>query len=89
MSFEDVFSGNFGVKRTSLQWTSQGEDGTYVEGSSTGDLVLANIVTGNTSTFVTASELGGAAQDYYDYSIQPSGCVPFLIQRLIFAIKIS
>ncbi|KAH7306135.1 dipeptidyl peptidase IV N-terminal region-domain-containing protein [Rhexocercosporidium sp. MPI-PUGE-AT-0058] len=73
VSFEDVFSGNFGVKRTSLQWTSQGEDGTYVDKTSTGDLVLANIVTGNSSTFVAASEIGGAAKDYYDYSIQPSG----------------
>ncbi|KAL2068648.1 hypothetical protein VTL71DRAFT_14985 [Oculimacula yallundae] len=73
VSFEDAFSGQFGVKRTSLQWTSQGADGTYVEAGSSGDLVLANIVTGNSSTFVTASELGAAAQDYYDYSIQPSG----------------
>ncbi|KAK0110829.1 diacylglycerol pyrophosphate phosphatase, variant 2 [Cadophora gregata f. sp. sojae] len=73
VSFEDVFSGNFTVERTSLQWTSQGEDGTYVDTTSTGDLVLANIVTGNSSTFVTASELGAAVQDYYDYSIQPSG----------------
>lgn len=61
------------MKRTSLQWTSQGEDGTYIDTTSTGDLVLANIVSGNSSTFVTASEIGGAAQDYYDYSIQPSG----------------
>jgi len=66
VTFADAFSGNFTVARTFLQWTSQGQDGNYV-GQSGGDLVLANIVTGNSSVFVAASGIGSAAQDFYDY----------------------
>ena len=74
VTFQDVFSGNFTVKRTSLQWTSQGIDGNYVDQDpATGNLNLANIVTGNSTLFVAASDVEGVGSDYYDYSIQPSG----------------
>ena len=57
-----------------LKWTSQGADGTYVdEDPTSGDLKLANIVSGNSTTFVKASDVEGVGNDYYDYSIQPSG----------------
>lgn len=62
------------MQRTTLQWTSQGVDGSYVDvDSATGDLLIANIVTGNSSVLVKASDVAEAAQDPYDYSIQPSG----------------
>jgi len=73
VTFADAFSGRFGVARTTLQWTSQGKDGTYVDADSKGNLNLANIVTGNSTVFVDVSELAPAVQSYYDYSIQPSG----------------
>lgn len=74
VSFADAFSGNFAVKRTTLQWTSQGSDGSYVDtDTATGDLLIANIVTGNSSIFVKASDVDKAAQNPYDYSIQPNG----------------
>ncbi|KAL3420977.1 dipeptidyl-peptidase 4 [Phlyctema vagabunda] len=73
VSFADAFSGNFTVSRTSLQWIAQGEDGTYVDtDAESGDLIFANIVTGNSTTFVAASDIGSDAQDFYDYSIQSS-----------------
>jgi len=73
VTFSDVFSGNFPVARTTLHWTSQGKDGTYVDADNKGNLNLANIVTGNSTVFVDVSELGPALKSYYDYSIQPSG----------------
>ena len=73
VSFADVFSGGFSVARTSLQWTSQGKDGTYVDAASDGSLNLANIVTGNSTLLVSVADLPEAIRDYYDYSIQPSG----------------
>jgi dipeptidyl-peptidase-4 len=72
VTFADSLSGNFSVKRTSLQWTSQGDDGNYVTQVGN-DLVFANIVTGKNSTFVAASDIDGAAADYYGFLIQPSG----------------
>jgi dipeptidyl-peptidase-4 len=57
-----------------LQWTSQGEDGSYVDTDPESlDLIIANIITGNSSIFVKASDIYEGARDYYDYSIQPSG----------------
>ena len=73
-----MFGGRFGVARTTLKWTSQGNDGTYVDADSKGNLNLANIVTGNTTVFVDVSTLAPAVQTYYGYSIQPSGQVSFL-----------
>jgi dipeptidyl-peptidase-4 len=74
VSFADAFGGQFGVRRTTLQWTSQGADGSYIDvDSSTGDLIISNIVTNGTSTFVKSSDVATEAQDPYDYSIQPSG----------------
>jgi dipeptidyl-peptidase-4 len=74
VTFADAFGGNFSVQRTTLTWTSQGSDGTYVDqDATTGDLELANIVGGNSSVFVRASDVEGVGSDYYDYEIQPSG----------------
>ncbi|KAG9229582.1 extracellular dipeptidyl-peptidase Dpp4 [Amylocarpus encephaloides] len=74
VSFADVFSGNFTVSRTTLQWTSQGADGSYIDvDSATGNLIIANIVSNGTSVFVKASDVSSAAQNPDDYSIQPSG----------------
>lgn len=74
VSFADAFSGNFTVARTTLQWSSQGDDGSYVDTDpETGDLLIVNIVTGNSSIFVKASDIDELARDFYDYSIQPSG----------------
>ena len=74
VSFADAFGGQFGVRRTTLQWTSQGQDGSYIDvDASTGNLVIANVVTGNSSTFVFSSDVATEAQDADDYSIQPSG----------------
>lgn len=74
VKFTDVTSGNFSVKRTALQWTTQGGvDGNYVEQNSAGDLVFSNIVSGNSSVFVAASDIGEAARDFYDFQIQNSG----------------
>jgi hypothetical protein len=73
VSFADAFGGQFPVQRTSLQWTSQGDDGNYVDTNDAGDLVFANIVTGNSTIFAALSDVGDAAKDYYDYSIQASG----------------
>ena len=73
VSYADAFGGGFAVSRTSLQWTSQGSDGNYVDQNDAGDLVFSNIVSGNSSVFVAASDIDGAAKDFYDYSIQPSG----------------
>lgn len=73
VTFADAFSGNFTVQRTTLQWTSQGEDGSYVDADANGNLNLANIVTGESTVFVNASHLAPAAKDFYDYSIHPSG----------------
>ena len=74
VAFTDAFGGGFAVKRTALQWTSQGGvDGNYVEQNSAGDLVFSNIVSGNTSVFVAATDIDEVARDFYDYSIQSSG----------------
>ncbi|KAG9248422.1 dipeptidyl peptidase IV N-terminal region-domain-containing protein [Calycina marina] len=73
VTFEDVFSGNFRVNRTMLQWTSQGEDGMYVDADSEGSLNLANIVTGNSKVLVNVSDLPKKVHGYYEYLIQPSG----------------
>jgi dipeptidyl-peptidase-4 len=71
-TFADVFSGNFTVEQLLPSWTSQGKDGNYLTTNGT-DIVFGNIVTGNTSTFVSAKDIGEAAKDYYDYSIQGNG----------------
>lgn len=73
VTFADAFSGNFTVQRTSLQWTSQGEDGSYVDADADGNLNLINIVTGDSTVFVNAGDLAPAAKDFYDYTIHPSG----------------
>lgn len=73
VSFADVFGGGFAVSRTSLQWTSQGTDGNFVDQNDAGDLVFENIVSGNSSVFVAASDIDGAAKNFSDYTIQPSG----------------
>lgn len=76
VKFTDPTSGNFSVRRTALQWTSQGGvDGNYVEQNSAGDLVFSNIVSGNTTTFVAKSSIAPVAQNFYDFSIQGSGYV--------------
>lgn len=75
VTFSDVFSGNFSVARTTLQWTSQGADGTYVDADSEGNLNLANIITGESKIFVNVSDLPKEVHGYYGYSIQSSGCV--------------
>lgn len=74
ISFNDVWSGNFSVKRTSLQWTSLGgKDGNYVDSNADGDLVFSNIVDSNSSTFVALTDISEAARDFRDYTIQASG----------------
>ncbi|CAG8962340.1 hypothetical protein HYFRA_00005396 [Hymenoscyphus fraxineus] len=74
VTFNDTVSGRFGVQRTTLQWTSQGADGSYVDlNSTTGDLLISNIITQNSTVLVKASDVAEAARNPYDYSIQPNG----------------
>ena len=70
VTLTDALSSNFTVKRTTLQWTSLGSDGSYVDQTASNDLVLANIVSGNSTTFVAAKDIGEQAREYYDYAIQ-------------------
>lgn len=44
-------------RRESFRWTSAGGDGSHVATNDAGDLVLSNIVTGDSETFVTADKL--------------------------------
>ncbi|KAH0614780.1 uncharacterized protein H6S33_000416 [Morchella sextelata] len=74
VTFADIFSGNYSVSSTSVQWIADSSDGTYVvQDPTTGSLVFANIVTGTNETFVDAADIGEAASTFYDYYIQPSG----------------
>jgi hypothetical protein len=76
VTFADVLSGNFAVARTSLQWTSQGDNGTYINtDTQTGNLIFSSIIIGNSTLFDSAGDLDAAAKDCYDYVIQPSGFV--------------
>jgi dipeptidyl-peptidase-4 len=69
-TFDEAFSSNFSVSRTTLQWVPADTDGTYiVTDPSTSSLIFSNIVTGENSSFVDATKLGF---DYYDFAIQPS-----------------
>ncbi|KAL7268388.1 Dipeptidyl peptidase 4 [Rhizina undulata] len=72
VSYADAFSGNFSVSRTNPEWISSDTtaDGTYVyEDPKNRSLLLRNILTEESSTFVDATKLG---IDYHSYSIQPS-----------------
>ncbi|CAH0039498.1 unnamed protein product [Clonostachys rhizophaga] len=45
------------AKSTSVSWSAAGSDGQFITSNSNGDLVLEDIVSGNTETFVTADKL--------------------------------
>jgi dipeptidyl-peptidase 4 len=53
-------------RSVSVSWSSAGDDGQYITTNSDGDLVLEDIVTGSTDTFVTADQL---PSDLYEYWI--------------------
>ena len=52
-------------KSQSIRWTSAGGDGSHVATNDAGDLVLENIVTGDSETFVTADKLPEGMHEYW------------------------
>ncbi|KAG9254413.1 dipeptidyl peptidase IV N-terminal region-domain-containing protein [Emericellopsis atlantica] len=56
----------YGPKSISVAWSSAGNDGQYITTNSDGDLVLEDIVTETTETFVPADQL---PEDYSEYWI--------------------
>lgn len=53
-------------RSVSVSWSSAGTDGQYITTNGDGDLILEDIVTGNSETFVTADQLPA---DLYEYWI--------------------
>lgn len=53
-------------RSVAVSWSSAGDDGAYITTNGDGDLVLEDIVTGNSETFVTADQL---PSDLYEYWI--------------------
>ncbi|KAK7425891.1 Dipeptidyl peptidase 4 [Neonectria magnoliae] len=49
----------------SVAWSSAGQDGLYITSNSAGDLVLTNIVSGSTDTWVTAGQLPEDLEEYW------------------------
>ncbi|KPM44158.1 putative dipeptidyl peptidase 4 [Neonectria ditissima] len=49
----------------SVAWSSAGQDGLYITSNSAGDLVLTNIVSGSTDTWVTADQLPEDLEEYW------------------------
>lgn len=53
-------------KSRSVKWTSAGGDGRYISANDAGDLVLEDIVTGDSDTFVAGDKL---PEDLHEYTI--------------------
>ena len=87
VSFTDAFGGQFPVKRSSYVWTPgrNGEDGYYLTtDSTTNSLVLSNVGTGETDTFLLLNDVkdtAGNVLGYRDFEIQPSRCAFFFFWR--------
>ncbi|SPO07240.1 related to dipeptidyl aminopeptidase B [Cephalotrichum gorgonifer] len=48
-----------------IDWSSAGEDGQYITTNAAGDLILEDIVTGNSTTFLPGSQLPENLQEYW------------------------
>ncbi|KAH6972243.1 dipeptidyl peptidase IV N-terminal region-domain-containing protein [Ilyonectria sp. MPI-CAGE-AT-0026] len=50
---------------TSVAWSSAGQDGVYISSNSAGDLVLSNIISGSSTTWVKADQLPEDMEEYW------------------------
>lgn len=66
LSFNETTpSPSFSPKSVSVSWSSAGEDGQFIRTNSDGALVLEDIVTGDSQTFVPADQLPKNLQEYW------------------------
>ena len=63
---ETIPSATIRARSVAVSWSSAGDDGQYITTNSEGDLILEDIVTGNSETFVTGDLL---PDDLYEYWI--------------------
>jgi dipeptidyl-peptidase-4 len=52
-------------RSVSISWSSAGDDGQYITTNDGGDLILEDIVTGNTETLVTGDQLPSDVREYW------------------------
>lgn len=52
-------------RSVSVSWSSAGDDGQYITTNDDGDLVLEDIVTGDTETFITGDKLPSDLREYW------------------------
>lgn len=62
---ETVPSATIRPSSMSVRWAASGDDGLFITTNDAGDLVLENIATGETDTFVTADQLPEDTHEYW------------------------
>ncbi|KAH7368759.1 dipeptidyl aminopeptidase B [Plectosphaerella cucumerina] len=75
ITFEEALSGSFGASSRGVSWIAGTDDGSYIYADAAVGLVIEDIVTGDSETFVPASAL----PEYWEYWIRPD------LKKVLFA----